>query len=107
MKAFRFPSFFQGGQHKRIMSDLTLRWLLAGPGALVVSITTLAGMPVWFPRGGANVDHMYLPMTLLPGIWGIAFFYAVLSERLGRVACIFLLVTVVSVSIALGSGGWT
>lgn len=83
------------------------RWILAGPGAIAVAVSVLIGMPVWFPAGAADVNHIMMPMVLAPAVWGLAFFYAVLSDRLWRVGIVFTLLLASHVWFAISSGGWT
>ncbi|MDX3911226.1 MAG: hypothetical protein QHC67_15615 [Sphingobium sp.] len=66
------------------------RILLAGPGAVVVSIVTMAGMALWLPGGAAGIDNLVLPLILVPLIWAGLFFHACLDERLLRVALVSL-----------------
>jgi hypothetical protein len=47
-----------------------------------------AGMPLWLPRGAAGIDHIVLPLLLLPAVWAILFFHAVLDRSLVRVALV-------------------
>lgn len=60
------------------------RWLLAGPGAVVAALLFTMSMPVWFPKGAAQVDHIGWPMILAPLVWGVLFTYACLEENLYR-----------------------
>lgn len=60
------------------------RWLLAGPGALLAALATMAAMPVWLPGGAAGIDDIALPILLTPLLWAIPFFYACLEENLPR-----------------------
>lgn len=85
---------------------LFVRWLLAGPGAIVFALAALAAMPVWFPRGAAGINHVAFTATLFPAFWAIPVFYVLLEERLGRAAFILLAVTLVNLAIAYSSGGW-
>jgi len=66
----------------------TARWLLAGPGAVFASVLIMAAMPKWWPEGAAGVDNLVFPLILLPMIWAAVFFYACLTERLGRAAAV-------------------
>jgi hypothetical protein len=81
------------------MSDLTdgtrprrlRRWarvLLAGPAAIVVTLTLLAGMPLWLPGGAAGIDNLVLPLILAPLIWAALFFHACLDRSVARVAVV-------------------
>ena len=63
---------------------LTTRWVLAGPGALIVAMLFLAAMPVWLPAGEAGANNIVYPMVLAPLFWAMAFLYACLEENLGR-----------------------
>jgi len=69
------------------------RILLAGPGAVLVALVVMAGMPLWLPGGAAGVDNLVLPLVLVPLvlvplIWASLFFHACLDRRLSRVAAI-------------------
>ena len=67
---------------------LLWRFLLAGPGAIVVTLTLLAGMPLWLPSGAAGIDNLAVPLVLAPLIWALLFFHACLDRNLARVALI-------------------
>ena len=60
------------------------RVTLAGPITILLSAMTFAGMPLWLPRGAAGIDHIILPLILLPAVWAILFFHAVLDRSLAR-----------------------
>ena len=47
-------------------------------------------MPLWLPTGAAGVDHLVLPLVLLPAIWAALFFHALLDRSLARVALVAL-----------------
>ena len=64
------------------------RILLAGPGAVVVALVTMAGMTRWLPGGAAGIDNVVLPLVLAPLIWAAVFFYACLDPKLSRVAIV-------------------
>lgn len=69
------------------------RWTriaLAGPGAVVVAALVMLGMPLWLPPGAAAIDHVVLPLLILPLIWAALFFHACLDAKLWRVAAIAL-----------------
>jgi hypothetical protein len=68
------------------------RIVLAGPIAALLSVMIVAGMPLWFPSGAAGIDHIVLPLILLPAIWAALFFYAVLDRSLVRVALVALVI---------------
>ncbi len=63
------------------------RWLLAGPGAALVSLATLAAMPLWLPAGA---DAVIVPVVAAPLVWAGAFFYACLVEDVARAAAVML-----------------
>src|SRR5690606_6391042 len=83
----------------------TWRWpvvarvLLAGPVALASSLLVVSCMPLWFPKGAAGIDHIALPIILLPAIWGTLFFHAVLDRSLARVAVVALGLSTLSVTL--------
>lgn len=62
--------------------------MLAGPGAIVVTLTLLAGMPLWLPGGSAGIDNLAVPLVFAPLIWAILFFHACLDRRIARVALV-------------------
>ncbi len=76
----------------------TLRILLAGPGAIVVTLALLAGMPLWLPGGAAGIDNLAFPLVLAPLIWSLLFFHACLDRSIARVA-------VVAAALLLSHGG--
>ena len=72
--------------HRR--SRTIWRWILAGPVAIVVALLTLMGMPLYLPPGAGNVDNLILPLALLPAVWSVLFFHAILDRSLARVAVV-------------------
>jgi hypothetical protein len=64
------------------------RFLLAGPGAILVALTLLAGMPLWLPGGAAGIDNLVFPLVLAPLIWAMLFFHACLDRSIARVAIV-------------------
>lgn len=67
------------------------RWariLLAGPGAIIVTLALLAGMPLWLPGGAAGIDNLAIPLVMAPLIWALLFFHACLDRSLMRVALV-------------------
>lgn len=70
---------------------LFARVMLAGPVAAGLTLLVLAGMPLWLPKGAGGVDNLIWPLVILPGIWAILFFHAVLDRSLLRVALVALL----------------
>lgn len=76
-----------------------IRFLLAGPVAIITSLLVVGCMPVWFPKGDAGIDHIALPIIMLPGIWAALFFHAVLDRSLIRVSAVS--VGLASLSIAM------
>lgn len=68
------------------------RVMLAGPIVLLLSALVFAGMPLWLPRGAADIDHIILPLILLPAVWAVLFFHAVLDRSLARVAIVALVI---------------
>ncbi len=65
-----------------------MRILLAGPGAIVVTLALLAGMPLWLPGGAAGIDNLAFPLVLAPLIWALLFFHACLDRSIARVATV-------------------
>jgi len=67
---------------------LWMRIILAGPVAIIVALTLLAGMPLWLPGGAAGIDNLVVPLVLAPLIWAALFFHACLDRSLARVALV-------------------
>lgn len=75
------------------MSPGARKWArigLAGPGAVVTALVTMAGMALWLPGGAAGIDNLVLPLVLFPLIWSLLFFHACLDARLLRVTALSL-----------------
>lgn len=66
------------------------RIMLAGPGAVIVTLVVMAGMTRWIPGGAAGIDNLVLPLVLVPLIWAMLFFHACLDRTLSRVAGVAL-----------------
>lgn len=71
---------------------MAARIMFAGPAAALLSAMIFAGMPLWLPRGAAGIDHIVLPLLLLPAVWAVLFFHAVLDRSLMRVALVALVI---------------
>jgi hypothetical protein len=70
---------------------LAARIVLAGPVAAGLTLLVLAGMPLWLPKGASGVDNLIWPLVILPGIWALLFFHAILDRSLLRIALVALL----------------
>jgi hypothetical protein len=80
------------------------RCLLAGPGAVLLGLATMAAMPLWLPAGRAGVNGVAFPILLTPLLWAVPFFYACLEENLPRGVAMIVLPTLgqgVAVALAL------
>lgn len=71
---------------------LAARFILAGPVAAGMTVLVLAGMPLWLPKGAGGVDNLVWPLVILPAIWAVLFFHAVLDRSLLRVVLVALLI---------------
>lgn len=69
--------------------DTVLRWITAGPLAIIAAVQTMASTPLWLPKGAAGVDHMILPIILFPAFWAVYFFYALIEARPLRALIVF------------------
>lgn len=74
---------------------VTVRWILAGPIALILAILSMAAMPLWLPVGAAGVNHIAMPIVLFPAIWTAAVMYPVLDDNLVRATAIMMGIIVV------------
>ncbi|MFC3309731.1 hypothetical protein [Blastomonas aquatica] len=61
--------------------DTMLRWIMAGPLALVAAVVTMASMPLWLPVGAAGIDNLIFPILLFPALWAVFFLYALIEAR--------------------------
>lgn len=82
------------------------RWVMAGPGAVIVGLLFMAALPVILPRG---MNGLVFPVVLAPLIWAAAFFYVILEENVARAAlamstsiALLLSIVLLSVTGALG-----
>lgn len=69
----------------------SLRFWLAGPVTVVVSVLIMAAMSLWLPEGNANIDHLIVPVILFPLIWSAVFFYVILENNMKKVSLIMAL----------------
>jgi hypothetical protein len=65
------------------------RWLLAGPGAVILGLVTMCAMTLWLPAGAGGVDNIAIPIILTPLLWAVPFFYATLEPDLERASLVF------------------
>lgn len=81
--------------------------MLAGPIAAAIALVALTAMPIYIPAGPDGVDNLVIPLLLLPIVWAVLFFHAVLDGSLIRVALIGALLAAASVMlIAARFRGW-
>lgn len=52
----------------------------------MVTLMSLAGMPLWLPGGAAGINNVAFPLGFAPLIWAMLFFHACLDRRIARVA---------------------
>lgn len=71
------------------------RWLLAGPGAVLLGVATVMAAPLWWPEGAAGVDHLVWPLVLAPLAWAIACFYPLLDADPARATAVMSGLTVI------------
>ncbi|MEM6480899.1 MAG: hypothetical protein AAF922_04725 [Pseudomonadota bacterium] len=67
-----------------------IRWILAGPVTLIVTLAITAGMTAWWPKGAAGLDQIGMPLILTPVIWLCVFDYAESEEHLGQAFFVLL-----------------
>lgn len=66
------------------IDPITVRWVLSGPFALLLTMLLLMGSAHWVPAGVSGVDNIVLPVVLFPLIWVGVFIYALAEENLLR-----------------------
>lgn len=76
-----------------------IRWVLAGPVAVIIAAIALMGMPIYIPAGPGGVDNLIIPLLMLPIVWAMLFFHAVLDSSLSRVAVVGALVAGVNLTL--------
>ena len=78
-------SFAMTGLGAAISSrPLLVRWILAGPVAIIATLAIMVGMTKYLPEGAARLDNVAFPVILTPLIWAFVFFYALLEKNLPR-----------------------
>lgn len=102
-KAVRHPAMLRDAADWIEARPTLVRWLLAGPGAILAGLATMAAMPLWLPAGGAGVNDVALPIILTPLLWAVPFFYAVLARSLPRATAVLVAVVVVQTAVVLAS----
>lgn len=86
---------------------VAVRSFVAGPMTIAGAIVVMAAMPLWFPPGIAGIDHLILPILLLPGIWAALFFHAILAANVWTALWVQLAIILINGGAALmaASGG--
>jgi len=84
----------EGAEYGAGLGPVIARWVLAGPGVLVVAVLALGALPTLWPPGAAGVNHVAFPLVLFPAIWALLFFYVLLEERLLRAGAVLLVLGV-------------
>lgn len=74
---------------KWAVSERALRWVLAGPVALLLSILLMASLPLVLPAGAGGVNHLVLPVLAFPLIWAILIVLAVAARNVWRLTRIY------------------
>ena len=69
---------------------LIVRWILAGPAAILVAVLFMAATPFWFPEGASGVDHIVIGLLLFPAYWALAFFYALMEDNVWRATLVLV-----------------
>ncbi|MEL7137885.1 MAG: hypothetical protein AAGE83_00790 [Pseudomonadota bacterium] len=80
-----------------------VRWITAGPVAVVLSALFTSAMPLWFPEGSAGVDHIVFPILLFPATWATIFFYAILETSQARSVIVMGGATVINLVLIAGA----
>jgi hypothetical protein len=86
---------------------VSIRFWLAGPVTLVVSVLIMAAMSLWLPEGSAQIDHLIVPVILFPLIWSGVFFYVLLENNIKLVSTVMLILFLVNgVAVLASILGW-
>lgn len=75
--------------HKLKPSERTLRWVLAGPAALLISILIMASFPMILPKGAGGVNHLIFPVLAFPLIWATLIILPVSTRRIEKMSMIY------------------
>lgn len=62
-----------------------LRWILAGPVALILAVLSMASLPFVFPKGPSGVDNLVFPVILFPLLWTVLVILPVSADHVGRI----------------------
>ncbi|MEL7278999.1 MAG: hypothetical protein AAFY35_15520 [Pseudomonadota bacterium] len=65
------------------------RWVLALPGALIISILVMASFPMILPEGAGGVNHLVFPVLAFPLIWATLIILPVSSLHIRKLAMIY------------------
>ena len=83
------PDFEGRVRPRQDRSHRTLRWLLAAPGALLISILMMASFPMVLPKGAGGVNHLLFPVLAFPLIWATLIILPVSTRRVLRMAWVY------------------
>ncbi|MEM1079371.1 MAG: hypothetical protein AAGI09_12655 [Pseudomonadota bacterium] len=84
MQALALRSASAQGRDIVRVSPRLLRWIAAGPVALIATFAVMGGMALWWPKGPAGLDHIAMPIVLFPMIWVGWVTYGVIADLPGR-----------------------
>lgn len=66
-----------------------LRWILAAPGALLLSVLVMASFPLFLPKGAGGANHVVFPVLAFPFIWATLAVLPVSTRNIHRMALIY------------------
>jgi len=78
------------------------RVFLAGPWTAGLTFLVIAAAPLWVPKGAGGVNQIAFPLVLMPLIWAVLFFFALLDRSLIRIAVVFSAMTAINVFLLRG-----
>lgn len=77
-------------------SNRILRWITAGPIAVLGAVTTMAAAPSWMPAGAAGIDNLVFPIILFPAFWAVLTLYSLLEAKPMRALAVLACVVAVN-----------
>jgi hypothetical protein len=78
------------------------RVVLAGPWTAALTFLVVAAAPLWVPKGAGGVNQIAFPLVLMPLIWAVLFFYALLDRSVLRIAIVFAAITAMNLYLLRG-----
>lgn len=77
------------------------RWILAGPMGFVLSVLTMATLPLVLPSGAGGINHILMPVLFFPLIWAGYILWPLVADRIARCAAWYFALLLISLIVLL------